>query len=95
MKAKNIFKLFKSELNLYRALIADPRTPTSGKLILWLIIAYIFMPFDIIPDFIPVLGQLDEIILIPILIIIALRFIPKDLVKEHRSTLKVTETNSK
>jgi uncharacterized membrane protein YkvA (DUF1232 family) len=42
------------------------------------------MPFDLIPDFIPVIGHLDDVIIVPVLAYLGLRFIPPELVAEHR-----------
>jgi len=50
---------------------------------LWLAIGYFFLPFDVIPDFIPVLGQLDDAIIVPSLIFIALKCVPKLVYKEN------------
>jgi uncharacterized membrane protein YkvA (DUF1232 family) len=47
-------------------------------------VAYALLPFDLIPDFIPVLGILDDLIIIPLLVIIGLKFIPKELILEIR-----------
>jgi uncharacterized membrane protein YkvA (DUF1232 family) len=49
---------------LFRRLIGDPRVSRRRKLVLWLIVAYLVMPFDLVPDFIPLAGQLDDAILV-------------------------------
>jgi len=65
----------------------DHRTPLMPKILLALAIGYILLPFDIIPDFIPVLGQLDDIIIVSLLIYIALKLIPKELIEEYKLQL--------
>jgi uncharacterized membrane protein YkvA (DUF1232 family) len=77
-------KRAKKQLKMYRLLLSDRRTPLISKLFLLVALGYLAMPFDIIPDFIPILGQLDDIIIIPIFIYIALKFIPKDIIKEYK-----------
>jgi uncharacterized membrane protein YkvA (DUF1232 family) len=62
----------------------DPRVPWYAKGLAWLIAAYAVSPVDLIPDFIPVLGHLDEVILIPLGIWLLLRLIPADVLEEHR-----------
>jgi uncharacterized membrane protein YkvA (DUF1232 family) len=62
----------------------DPRTPWYAKVFSICILAYAFSPIDLIPDFIPVLGYLDDLILIPIGIIIAIKFIPEEVISECR-----------
>jgi carbonic anhydrase len=49
-----------------------------------LALAYLAMPFDLIPDFLPFIGQLDDLVIIPAVVLLALRFIPKSLLLEHR-----------
>lgn len=70
-------------IRLYQALYGDKRTPKAAKVFLGLAIGYFFLPFDLIPDFIPVIGHLDDVIIIPGLIFVAMRFIPKTLYQEH------------
>lgn len=91
---KKIAKKFKSEINVYRLVLKDKKTPLLGKLLLGLAIGYLFLPFDIIPDFIPVLGQLDDLIIVPLLVILALKLIPPDLVAKHRSSVFKTDSTS-
>lgn len=56
----------------------DPRTPWCSKLWAAVVVGYAFSPIDLIPDFIPVLGYLDDVILLPAGIWLAIRLIPKD-----------------
>ena len=62
----------------------DPRLPWYAKGLALLIAAYAVSPVDLIPDFIPVLGHLDDVILIPLGVWLLLRLIPGDLLEEHR-----------
>jgi uncharacterized membrane protein YkvA (DUF1232 family) len=62
-------------LALYLA-ARDPRTPWYAKLLVAAIVAYALSPIDLIPDFVPVLGYLDDLILIPMGIALAIRLIP-------------------
>ena len=87
-KARKVAKQFKTAIKIYRLVLKDKRTPLLGKLLLGFAIGYFFLPFDIIPDFIPVLGQLDDLIIVPLLVILALKLIPSDLVQEHRDSIK-------
>ena len=64
----------------------DPRTPRAARLLAVAIAAYALSPIDLIPDVIPVLGYLDEAILLPLLILLVIRLIPPVLMAEHRAT---------
>ena len=87
-KLKYFSKQLKQELAVYRLVLKHPKTPWLAKLFLGLAIAYLLLPFDLIPDFIPVLGQLDEIIIIPVLVYLALLFIPKTIIQECREQVQ-------
>ena len=87
-KLKSFSKQLKQELAIYRLVLKHPKTPWLAKLFLGLAIAYLLLPFDLIPDFIPVLGQLDEIIIIPVLVYLALLFIPKTIIQECRDQVQ-------
>ncbi len=64
-RSKQIARSFKRELIVYQRVLRDDRTPTAAKLFLGLAIGYLCMPFDLIPDFIPVIGHLDDAIIVP------------------------------
>lgn len=81
---KRIGGNIKNEIKVYQAVIKDKRTPLLGKIFLSLAVGYFFLPFDLIPDFIPVVGHLDDAIIIPALVFIALQIIPRELIEEHR-----------
>ncbi|MFD1945097.1 YkvA family protein [Paradevosia shaoguanensis] len=62
----------------------DPRTPVIAKVVSGLVAAYALSPIDLIPDFIPVLGQVDDLIIVPLGIIAVVRLIPAPLMAEFR-----------
>ena len=62
----------------------DPRTPWYAKALAAAVVAYGLSPIDLIPDFIPVLGHLDDVILIPLGIALAIRIIPLEILAESR-----------
>jgi uncharacterized membrane protein YkvA (DUF1232 family) len=74
-------------LMLYLA-ARDPRVPWYAKVVAACVVAYAFSPIDLIPDFIPVLGYLDDVIIVPLGIILAIRLIPPALLEEHRCAAK-------
>ena len=63
----------------------DPRTPWYAKAVAIGVVAYALSPIDLIPDFIPVLGQLDELIILPLGIWLVVRLIPPYVMNEHRA----------
>jgi len=70
-------------LMLFRRLLADQRVPRRRKLVLVAMIAYLVMPFDLVPDFIPVAGQLDDAILVALVLRSVLRAGGPNLLREH------------
>lgn len=62
----------------------DPRVPWTAKLLAGAVAAYALSPIDLIPDFIPVLGYLDDLIIVPIGIVLATKLIPDDLLTDLR-----------
>ena len=70
-----------------------PRTPLIAKAVAVAVVAYAFSPIDLIPDFIPVLGYLDELILLPIGIWLVLRLVPRDVLAECRKQAEHWQEN--
>ena len=62
----------------------DARTPWHAKALALAVAAYAFSPIDLIPDFVPVLGYLDDLLLVPAGLWLALRLIPREILDEHR-----------
>lgn len=79
---------FKRNIALYKAIYTDPRTPRLARWLLWLALAYTLSPIDLIPDFIPFIGHLDDVIIIPLLILLALKLVPPEVYDEHRKRWK-------
>ncbi|PKP89432.1 MAG: hypothetical protein CVT77_17870 [Alphaproteobacteria bacterium HGW-Alphaproteobacteria-16] len=72
--------------------VRDPRTPLLAKLVGLLVAAYAFSPIDLIPDFIPILGLLDDVLLIPAGVWLFARMVPPELMAEHRATAEAAAT---
>lgn len=90
---QNKAKKLKSELLALSIAVKDPRVKWYVKLLLSITIAYALSPIDLIPDFIPVLGYLDDLILVPLGIALVIRLIPPFVMEESR--LKAAEISEK
>jgi uncharacterized membrane protein YkvA (DUF1232 family) len=78
-------RALKAEVLALTLAARHPRTPWYAKLLLAAIVAYALSPIDLIPDFIPVLGLVDEIVLLPFAIALAVKIIPADVMAECRA----------
>lgn len=87
-KAKQAHKTVK----VYRLAFGDPRTPRRGKFLIGLALVYIVSPLDVIPDWIPVIGWLDELVVVPLLLAMARKTIPKNVLDECRKTVERSES---
>ena len=77
-------KRLKNETHALYLAARDPRTPWYAKVLAGLIIGYALSPIDLIPDFIPVLGYLDDLIIVPAGIALLIRLIPGEVLQECR-----------
>ena len=80
-------------LALYYAL-KDPRVPFFAKTIIIFVVGYALSPIDLIPDFIPVLGYLDDLVIVPFGITLAIKMIPKEALEECREKTKKGTLNT-
>lgn len=71
----------------------DPRTPWHAKLVIVIVVAYALSPIDLIPDFIPVLGYLDDLLLLPLGIFLALKLIPTAVLADARQSARRANGN--
>lgn len=85
MGLKERIRAIKLELMALVIAAQDTRTPRRAKILLLFLLAYAASPIDLIPDFIPVLGLLDEVVLLPIGVWLAVRMIPPDVMDAARA----------
>ena len=86
-KIKKKIKKLKKEIFTLSLAIKDKRTPVLAKLMIGVTISYALSPIDLIPDFIPVLGYVDDLIILPIMIFISLNLIPKKVLDDCRKRI--------
>lgn len=63
----------------------DPRTPWYARALAFAVVAYAFSPFDLIPDFVPVLGYLDDVVIVPLGVALVLRLVPREVLASARA----------
>ncbi|MEG2059147.1 MAG: YkvA family protein [Lachnospiraceae bacterium] len=88
MKLKERAKELKQNIPFIFAAIHHPHTPWYAKALAGITIGYALSPIDLIPDFIPILGYLDDIIILPALIALVIHLIPKEVFQECRNEKK-------
>ncbi|MCU0522074.1 MAG: YkvA family protein [Anaerolineae bacterium] len=88
-------RTLRAEVDALALAYRDPRTPWCAKVLVALVVAYAFSPLDLIPDFVPVLGYLDDLILVPLGIALALRMIPPDVMAAARRQATASQRGGK
>jgi len=84
-RVKNWARTLKRDVVAVWIAARDPRTPWYAKAAAGAVAAYALSPFDLIPDFIPVLGYLDDLLIVPLGIALVIRLVPEYLMEECRS----------
>ena len=95
MNLKERAKKLKIDIPTIYIALKKKETPIVAKILAIITICYALSPIDLIPDFIPVLGYLDDIILLPILIAITIKLIPQDIINKCRLEAKNIWDNGK
>lgn len=88
MSLKERAKKLKTDIPALFLALKHKRTPVFAKILAGITVAYALSPVDLIPDFIPVLGYLDDVILLPALIALTIRLIPEDVLTGCREQAK-------
>jgi uncharacterized membrane protein YkvA (DUF1232 family) len=73
----------------------DPRVPWYARLFALVVAGYAFSPIDLIPDFIPILGYLDDLVLIPLGVVLVIKLIPSDVLSECRQQAQIAMAQNK
>lgn len=85
-KLKSHARALKNEAFAVYLAAKDPRTPWYAKALIFFVVAHTFSPIDLIPDFIPVLGYLDDLLITPGGLWLAVKLIPPEVLEEARKT---------
>ena len=84
LKCKEKVKKLKQEIYTLYLAYKDPRVPWYAKIFIVIIVGYAISPIDLIPDFIPIIGYLDDLVLLPLGILLSIKMIPKEVIEEYR-----------
>ena len=84
MDLKSRAKKLKTDIPAIFLALKDKDTPIIAKMFAGITVAYALSPIDLVPDFIPVLGYLDDVILLPMLVALTIKFIPEEVLERNR-----------
>jgi uncharacterized membrane protein YkvA (DUF1232 family) len=89
-RLKDWSRVIKRDVHALYLASRDPRVPWYAKALVIVVTGYALSPIDLIPDFVPVLGYLDDVILVPLGILLVIRLIPPEIMAEHRDLAAAT-----
>lgn len=84
-KAKRTAHRLRRDAHILWLAARDPRTPLAAKMVGALVATYVLSPIDLIPDFVPLFGLLDELVVVPIGMMVAARLVPAPLMADFRA----------
>jgi len=94
-RLKSRARALKTETYALYLAARDPRTPWVARGLVFLVVVYALSPIDLIPDFVPVLGYLDDLIIIPGGIALALKLIPREVMEQSRAQARTTSMDKR
>lgn len=95
MNLRERAKKLKMDIPTIYLALRDKDTPISAKVFAGITVAYALSPVDLIPDFIPILGYLDDVILLPMLVALTIKLIPADIIERNRQQAESLWENGK
>lgn len=95
MNLRERAKKLKKDIPTIFLALKDKDTPILAKIFAGVTVAYALSPIDLVPDFIPVLGYLDDVILLPMLVTLTIKFIPTDIIERNRQKAEGLWENGK
>ena len=88
-KLKDWARVIKRDVHAIYLAARDPRVPWYAKALALCVAGYALSPIDLIPDFVPVIGYLDDLVTVPLGILAVVKLIPPDIMAEHRATAAI------
>ncbi|MGN1185080.1 MAG: YkvA family protein [Oliverpabstia sp.] len=88
MDLKGRARKLKTDIPAIFLALKDKETPATAKIFAGITVAYALSPIDLVPDFIPVLGYLDDVIILPLFVALTIKFIPKNVLERNRKLAK-------
>lgn len=95
MNLKERAKKLKTDIPAIFLALKDKETPLLAKIFAGITVVYALSPIDLVPDFIPVLGYLDDVIILPALVALTIQFIPKEVLERCREAAEGIWKNGK
>ena len=90
-RARHSALLVKRDVHAIYCAARDPRVPWYAKALAICVAGYALSPIDLIPDFVPILGYMDDVIIVPLGVLIVVKLIPPEIMAEHRALGAATQ----